>query len=254
MLLGIDSWKDYRSEIIKMINELEGGSMVWLDENTASHFISSVKFSNNGLILFEFPEALREHVGMVSTTYSKYQLGTILPLKSAYSLRFYELMKKDAHKKRVEYPIETLYELLDVPPGKYQLVGHFVKRILSRAVSEVNLKTDLQIEFFPMKKAKSKEYIGFQFDIKINSKDLKEYAETVREAIRTGAQTVKEFSVPDAALNSPAFNNVYENFVKHINNFPEGYTFDTYLSEHGFKMQQNNRGGRDILIQTKFDF
>jgi hypothetical protein len=254
-LLGIHTWNDYRNEIVKMINDLENGNMVWLDENTASHFISSVKFGNNGIVYFEFPEPLIEHVGTVASTYTKYQLGTILPLKSAYSLRLYEIMKKDCHKFKVNYDIDTLKKLLNVPLGKYPEVHHFRQRVLNSSVMEINLKTDLQVAFKPLKKPKSKEIEGYEFTILYNAQELNKATEHIRNVIGTHKTIFKtDFDVPDAHINSNAFNQVYKNFVSHIDNFPVTYTFDQYLKDNGYKIVRNSRGGRDITVQTKFDF
>lgn len=254
-LLGIHTWNDYRTEIVKMINDLENGNMLWLDENTACHFISSVKFGNNGIVYFEFPEPLVNHVGTVAATYTKYQLGTILPLKSAYSLRLYEIMKKDCHKFKVQYSIDTLKKLLNVPLVKYTEIHHFRQRVLSRAVMEINLKTDLQVEFKPIKKNKSKEIEGYEFTILYNEQELNKATERIRSVIASN-QTIpkKDFSVPDAEINSGAFNQVYSNFVSSIENFPVSYTFDQYLRDNGYKIIRNSRGGRDIAVQTKLDF
>jgi len=254
-LLNIQSWNDYRNEIIKMINELENGNMIWLDQNTACHFISSVRFGNDGIVYFEFPEPLIKHVGTVSATYTKYQLGTILPLKSAYSLRLYELMKKDSHRFKVSYDVDTLKKLLNVPLGKHMQIQHFRNRVLVRAVLEINLKTDLQVNFKLLRKPGSKEIEGFEFNIVYNAHELNKTTEHIRKVIASNQVVYKkDFEVPDGHINSNAFNQVYRNFVVSIENFPVSYTFDQYLKDNGYKIIKNSRGGRDIALQTKFDF
>lgn len=254
-LLGIHTWNDYRGEIVKMINDLESGNMIWLDENTACHFISSVKFGNNGIVYFEFPEPLIKHVGTVAASYTKYQLGTILPLKSTYSVRLYEIMKKDCHKFKVQYSVDTLKKLLNIPPSKYIQAVHFRRSVLLTSILEINLKTDLQVEYKPLRKPKSKEIEGYEFTILFNAQELSKATEHIRTVIGTHKTVFKtDFEVPDSHLNSNAFNQVYKNFVSHIENFPTSYTFDKYLKDNGYKITRNTKGGRDITVQNKFDF
>lgn len=252
-LLEIDKYKNYRREIIKMINELENGKMFMLDINTASHFVSSVKFTDDGRVYFEFPNLLINHVGKVKSNYTKYQLKTILPLKGAYSLKIYEILKKDAHRGRATYDLTYFREFLGVQSDKYIKFDHFKKRVLLSALNEINEKTELTVHYKLLKQNGTKTFIGIEFDIVTNHADLKEFEEKIQTELKlTGIKRFDPEQIPLRALNSPAFNTVYENFIENRNNFPAYFCFENYIEENGFKIIcYGDKGGKDLTYQSK---
>lgn len=256
-LLNLEKYKDYRQEIIKMIDELEGGTMILLDVNTATHFISSVRFNpETGIVYFEFPEPLLDHIGKVRGNYTKYQLNTILPLKGFYSLKFYELMKKDAYKKRITYDLTQFRSLLSVPDDKYLKFDHFKQKVLLKSIYEINLKTDLTVTYKTIKQSGSKTIIGIEFEIVANDKDIKDFQERIKQELKvTGLKRFDEpLIIPDKHLNSAVFNTCYENFIEYQHNFPSYYTFDNFIQDNGMKITKSKLGGKDITFQFKIPY
>lgn len=97
--------------------------------------------------------------------FTQYLLEQTATLKSAYSVRLYELLVqwKTARKTPV-FDIEVFREQLGVNSTDYERVYDFKKNVLDVAVKEINEKTDIQTSYDQVKIAR--KIIGFKFVIK----------------------------------------------------------------------------------------
>ena len=97
--------------------------------------------------------------------FTQYLLEQTATLKSAYSVRLYELLVqwKTASKTPV-FDIEVFREQLGVNSTDYERVYDFKKNVLDVAVKEINEKTDIQTSYDQVKRGR--KIIGFKFVIK----------------------------------------------------------------------------------------
>lgn len=97
--------------------------------------------------------------------FTQYLLEQTATLKSAYSVRLYELLVqwKTARKTPV-FDIEVFREQLSVNSTDYERVYDFKKNVLDVAVKEINEKTDIQTSYDQVKRGR--KIIGFKFVIK----------------------------------------------------------------------------------------
>lgn len=146
--------KDLMSKSIE-IPKSDGG---WLFAN----WVSSAEYkTGEGSIALSFSPKLMPYLLQLKNAFTSYRLSNILSLKSTYSIRLYELMKKWQHLGRWECSVESLREKIGVSPDKYPRYANFKARVLKSAVEEVNAKTDLFITFKENKKGRSVERIEF---------------------------------------------------------------------------------------------
>lgn len=105
--------------------------------------------------------------------FTQYLLQQTSQLKSAYSVRLYELLVqwKEAKKTPV-FEINTFREQLGLGVNEYQIMGNFKLRVLDMAVNEINEKTDLKINYEQQKKGR--KISGFQFKVLVKSKPIKD--------------------------------------------------------------------------------
>src|SRR5690606_37807613 len=130
-----------------------------------ANWASSVKYrSGEGKIEFTFSPDLKPYLLQLKKAFTSYRLSNILSLKSVYSIRLYELMKKWQHIGRWEVPIESLREKLGAITKTYELYGNLKSRVLNPAVKEVNEKTDMQVLFKEIRKGR--KVIKIEFTIK----------------------------------------------------------------------------------------
>ena len=97
--------------------------------------------------------------------FTQYLLEQTATLKSAYSVRLYELLVqwKTARKTPV-FDIEVFREQLGVNSTDYERVYDFKKNVLDVAVKEINKKTDIHTSYDQVKRGR--KIIGFKFVIK----------------------------------------------------------------------------------------
>jgi len=68
-------------------------------------------------------------------------------LESKHSIALYEVMKD--YQKLGEYTcsIDTFKNLMGIETGQYQIFTMFRKRVLDRAIDEINSKTDIHLDY-----------------------------------------------------------------------------------------------------------
>ena len=105
--------------------------------------------------------------------FTQYLLQQTSQLKSAYSVRLYELLVqwKEAKRTRV-FEINTFREQLGLGVNEYQIMGNFKLRVLDMAVNEINEKTDLKVSY--EQKKQGRKISGFQFKVLVKAKPIKD--------------------------------------------------------------------------------
>lgn len=95
------------------------------------------------VVSFKFDRRLEDYLFELSRNFTEYEINNILPMKSAYSIRMYELLRSYANVGSVVIKIEELAELLQVDAD--YTFKEFNRRVIQKAISEINRFTDLLI-------------------------------------------------------------------------------------------------------------
>ena len=82
--------------------------------------------------------------------YIQYKLLAILPMRSVYSVKLYELLKAQYNKREVTFPLEDLRGMLCSGSGKYPNFKDFRRRVLDTAKTEINAYSDLFVAYEPV--------------------------------------------------------------------------------------------------------
>ncbi|USK62353.1 replication initiation protein [Peribacillus asahii] len=139
--------------------------------------------NTTGLVKIRLSEDLANYLIQLNS-YTKYRLMNVLRLKSEYSWRIYELLKEDEWKSRsITYEkrswksyrifkVDTLRDLLNIPPTKLKAMSNFRAKVLDVAKQELNEKTDLFIDYAVHKKV-GRKIESFIFYINENPKNKK---------------------------------------------------------------------------------
>jgi len=104
--------------------------------------------------------------------FTKFNIQNILPMKSSYSMRIYQLFKqyqKIGHRK---FEVENLRNILQIPNS--YTYNNVKKIILMRAQEEMKLFSDLTFEFEEIKTGRKITDINFIIKKKENHKDILE--------------------------------------------------------------------------------
>lgn len=168
---GIDyaGGKNYKN-IKATLKHLSDRSM-WLDDGeseTLMRWLSYVKINKNSEKVFiEIDRTIAPFLFELKEKFTQYQLFNILSMKSAFSVRIYELLKSYAYLKSKVFDIDDLKRLLGVENVKsYVNFKDFRRYVLEIAEREINELTDINISYETIKKGKKVIKINFFIELK----------------------------------------------------------------------------------------
>lgn len=161
----------YVKETLKKLRDrsmwmtLEDGSETvvgWLDRVTTN--------KKSGLAHIRIDDRLIPYLFDLKQQFTKYQLYNILGMKSAFSVRIYELMKSYSFRHTIIFELNELKELLMVEHVKsYVNYKDFRVKVLEKAQTEINELTDINIEFEPIKTGRKVTSIKFIIEEKFKN-------------------------------------------------------------------------------------
>lgn len=161
----------YVKETLKKLRDrsmwmtLEDGSETvvgWLDRVTTN--------KKSGLAHIRIDDRLIPYLFDLKQQFTQYQLYNILDMKSAFSVRIYELMKSYSFRHTIIFELNELKELLMVEHVKsYVNYKDFRVKVLEKAQTEINELTDINIEFEPIKTGRKVTSIKFIIEEKFKN-------------------------------------------------------------------------------------
>ena len=116
----------------------------------------------SGEIVFSFHKDMFPYLLDLREKYTQYSLINVLPMRSKYAIRLYELLKSYEGMSSITLTLEVLKARLDAE--NYTNFKDFRRRVLERAVEEINTYADIEVRFEP-KKQKSRSYNAIAFHI-----------------------------------------------------------------------------------------
>ncbi len=187
--------KDACNELMDRRIEFDEGAEVGF---MLTRWIASAEyFVGAGEIEIEISQKLRPLLLQLkeSGRYLNYELKNILPLRSTYIIRLYELLKHEYNKVKKYKPnttaviheidIDWLREKFKIPPS-YQYSSGIKLRIFDQAIKQFQEHTDIEITYEPSRK-RGKKVLAVEFTIRQNDgladyiKDLRTFISYVRK-------------------------------------------------------------------------
>jgi len=167
----IDACNELMNKKIEFIDGVDVGFML-------TRWIASAEyFAGAGEIEIEISQKLRPLLLQLKEgNYLNYELKNILPLKSGYVIRLYELLKHEYNKvSRYKGHTTATYEI-DIDefrntfqiPTSYQYSSGIKLRIFDKAVKEFKEHTDIDISYEPSRK-RGKKVLAVEFTIRENT-------------------------------------------------------------------------------------
>jgi plasmid replication initiation protein len=168
--IDYDNGKNY-ADVKATLKHLRDRSM-WLTMPDGSESLCGwlAKVNTNkksGIAHIRLDEDLVPYLFDLGQRFTQYQLYNILAMKSAFSVRVYELMKSYAHQGSHTFEIDELKRLLMVENVKsYKNFKDFRKYVLEIAQREINELTDINIYYEPINKGKKVAKVEFRIEHK----------------------------------------------------------------------------------------
>jgi len=148
------------------------------------HLIKKVEFEN-GTLTMKIDEEVREFY-LELKQYTKYQLKNILKFNNSYSFRVYELLKQYEIIGSRLITIDDLKSILDIDKNQYLKYANLKQKVINVTVNEININTDLHIEFEELKYRRKVTSIKFYITNKAKAKVKDEIAATITERSSNG--------------------------------------------------------------------
>ncbi|CAN2044895.1 putative Initiator Rep protein WH1 domain-containing protein [Candidatus Magnetomoraceae bacterium gMMP-1] len=158
--------KSFYSELIKITNSLQDKRVPIPDNpNLMVRWLASCEYKEGqGCIEIEISQKLKPYLLQLKKRFTQYQLKNVIKMKSAYSIRMYELLKQYEKIAERVFSLENLKTILGIQSNQYKLYADFRRRVLLQAEKEINQKSDLSFTF--TEKKRGRKVIGIVFKIK----------------------------------------------------------------------------------------
>lgn len=130
------------------------------DDETVGWLDKAIVSRKSGKIKIRFDETLHKYLMGLYNNYTQYSLLCVLPMRSAYSIRLYELLKSYLGQgaKHKDFDIDDLKIKLNAP---YERFPDFRRKALEIAQREINQYTDIEITWEPIKKGRKVVAVRF---------------------------------------------------------------------------------------------
>lgn len=149
--------------IKKSIKSLRDKSFWLLDEKgneVLVGWLSKARINKgSGKITVRLDDDIQKYVIGLFENFTQYELLSTLPMKSSYSFRIYELLKSYAYTKSHTFDIDDLKS--KVGATNYTNFKDFRRYVLETATKEINLYTDIEINWEPIKDGKKVSKVKF---------------------------------------------------------------------------------------------
>ncbi len=168
--IDYDAGKNY-ADVKSILKHLRDRSM-WLtmpdgSESLVGWLAKVNTYKKSGIVKIRIDEDLVPYLYELKERFTQYQLYNILAMKSAFSVRIYELMKSYEYQKNKIYDLEELKQLLGVENVKsYKEFAPFRQKVLEVAEREINELTDINISYETIKKGTKVVKINFSIKLK----------------------------------------------------------------------------------------
>jgi plasmid replication initiation protein len=148
-------------------------------------------YEGEGIIKLSFHPYLKPYMLQLKERFTQIRLGDIIGLKSIHAIRIYEILKQYESIGNREILLSELREYCGIEKNQYERFNDFKRKVLEAAKREINLKTDLFIDYKEIKT--SRKITSINFLVKNNpnygltefEKIQKEKAETIKKELRS---------------------------------------------------------------------
>jgi plasmid replication initiation protein len=169
--IGIDSTTNIYRDIRKAIKNLTEKIITIHATEDDCKTITDISLLNHakywhgkGYADIKISKEVSPFLFLLHKEFTKYKLSQMMRLSSLYAIRVYEMLKKQEVFGKRTFLLDDLRNKLSIPDNKLKAFNDFRIHVLEIAKREINLKTDLEIDFEFMKSGR--KITEVQFDIK----------------------------------------------------------------------------------------
>lgn len=151
----------------------------WLDYGEGEflfRWISTADImKNSSKVEVEISSKVFPYLVGLTEKFTEYELWQILPMKSAFSIALFELLKSHSYKHTIAVSLDDLRKYLGIPDNKYSDFRNFSRRVLNTAKKEINELTDIIVSWEGVRDGKSYAWVRFTIESKQNVDVIETY-------------------------------------------------------------------------------
>jgi len=171
------------------------------EEDVLCSWVAKVKINaRSGDVIIKLDDDLKPFLLELKKNFTEYSLFYILAMKSKYSIRMYEMLKSYQFKNNITINIDELK--ITLLANHYERFYDFKKNVITLAINEINMFTDLIVTYDFKKKGKSVTSVNF----KIRYKDMDEQLKMFRSVGNNLAKDENQLQNIDNNCKSVSFN------------------------------------------------
>lgn len=153
--------KDFKDNIQKLSDK-----SIWVDTGNKIRLMRWLQRvdidKGTTAVTVKFDELMAPFLLQIQERFVQYKLVNVLPMKSQYSLRLYEVIKSHEAQGKWEVSIEDLKKVLFIEDGLYEDYRIFRRKVLDSAVIEICNFTDLVVAYQPKRKDRKIYSLAFE--------------------------------------------------------------------------------------------
>lgn len=181
-----------RSLMRRVLDIYESEKQEWLQVA----WLSSARYQRKkGAILLKFDPDLKPHLLQLKGQFTKIDIIDTLKLKSIHAVRIFELLLQYASLGKREISIDDLRMYCGVEKREYTGYGMFKRKVIEKAKSEINIKTDYEVDYAEIKE--SRKVIALEWMIKKKSplkKDQPEKGSILQKEYRSESVLIESLN------------------------------------------------------------
>lgn len=172
---------DQLTDLKKFFIKKKDGGIAYINWVASAEYIPK-----EAVVEVEFSQKLMPYLVELKEQFTTYYLANVMPLKSSYSIRIFELLKQYEPLKKRKIDLEELRKLVgtteidqngEIIKEDYPLYGHFKSRVIVPAQKELKQKTDIYFNFIEIKEGR--KVVAIEFEIKENTRNKKKIQNAV---------------------------------------------------------------------------
>ena len=168
-MIGVNADTQYSALQNVTKNLMERVMKIRVSENNPKEllqvaWLSSARYQQDkGCVFLEFSPQLKPYLLQLKSHFTKINIVDTLKFRSIYAVRIYELLTQYAPIKKRDISIDELKEYCGINENEYSLYGHLKVKVIDRAKSEINTKTEYEVNY--KEKKESRKVVGLEWNI-----------------------------------------------------------------------------------------
>lgn len=155
-----------------------------LDKYLRINLVSSCEYSDGeGVVGLRFTEEITPYVSDLRKRFTQYQARYVMPMRSSYGIRLYELCLQWLGDER-EFEVEEFKRMFGLE-NKYKSIKDLKARVINPALDDINTHSDIHVKFGQRKAGRQVTHLQFMITRKTPRKKVS-FDQYVKDNARVG--------------------------------------------------------------------